>query len=274
VAEGMQQVPPSRSAEPEEWVEVMTAEIDRRFGGYEGDRLYHFGISVDGYSLAPPGIPVVLSTRSVLVLSVNVWDDALGQKLHEEPEQIVVFEGTSPETILGSGYARTREEQMQLLARNAARRIQLWMLQNPEWFNIDPDAAEVAAAEIAEIAEASETPLDAAGAVAAEAGEAEGQPPFARIAEAAEASGIEARCLPVTPGRITDADVTAFARVLSDLPGPAHAYCRTGTRSAMLWAMTMAGTEPLEDIVASTGAAGYDLGPLMPRLSARDATPG
>ena len=105
-------------------------------------------------------------------------------------------------------------------------------------------------------------------------GEAEGQPPFARIAEAAEASGIEARCLPVTPGRITDADVTAFARVLSDLPGPAHAYCRTGTRSAMLWAMTMAGTEPLEDIVASTGAAGYDLGPLMPRLSARDATPG
>ena len=151
VAEGMQQVPPSRSAEPEEWVEVMTAEIDRRFGGYEGDRLYHFGISVDGYSLAPPGIPVVLSTRSVLVLSVNVWDDALGQKLHEEPEQIVVFEGTSPETILGSGYARTREEQMQLLARNAARRIQLWMLQNPEWFNIDPDAAEAAAAEVEDL---------------------------------------------------------------------------------------------------------------------------
>ncbi|MFW5881833.1 MAG: hypothetical protein ACOCTP_04870, partial [Roseicyclus sp.] len=69
VAESMQQVPPSRNATPEEWVEVMTAEIDRRFGGYEGDRLYHLGISVDGYSLAPPGIPVVLSTRSVLVLS-------------------------------------------------------------------------------------------------------------------------------------------------------------------------------------------------------------
>jgi hypothetical protein len=164
VAEGMQQVPPSRNATPEEWVEVMTAELDRRFGGYEGDRLYHFGVSVDGYALAPPGIPVVLNPRSVLVLSVNVWDDELGRKLHEEPEQIVVFEGTSPETLIGSGYARTREEQMQLLARNAARRIQLWMLQNPEWFNIDPEAARSAAAEVEGLAETAET-----GAAAGEA---------------------------------------------------------------------------------------------------------
>jgi hypothetical protein len=57
VAENMQQVPPSRNATPEEWQEIITSEIDRRFGGYEGDRLYHIGINVDGYALAPPGIP-------------------------------------------------------------------------------------------------------------------------------------------------------------------------------------------------------------------------
>ena len=163
VAENMQQVPPSRNATPEEWQEIITAEIDRRFGGYEGDRLYHIGINVDGYALAPPGIPIVLNPRSVLVLSVNVWDDALGEKLHEEPEQILIFEGASPETfLLGSGLTRSREEQMQILARNASRRIQLWMLQNPDWFNIDPEAAEAAAAEVEQIAEASETPIDAA----------------------------------------------------------------------------------------------------------------
>ena len=157
VADNMQQVPPSREATPEEWEEILTAEIDRRFGGYEGDKLYHIGIAVDGYALAPPGIPVVLNPRSVLVLSVNVWDDAAQAKLHEEPEQIMVFEGASPETmLLGSGYTRTREEQMQVLARNAARRIQLWMLQNPEWFDIDPDAAQTAASEIEEVAEAAE----------------------------------------------------------------------------------------------------------------------
>jgi len=161
VAENMQQVPPSRNATPEEWQEIITSEIDRRFGDYEGERLYHIGINVDGYALAPPGIPIVLNPRSVLVLSVNVWDDALGEKLHEEPEQIVIFEGSSPETfLLGSGLTRTREEQMQVLARNAARRIQLWMLQNPDWFSIDPDAAETAAAEVEEIAEAVETPVE------------------------------------------------------------------------------------------------------------------
>jgi len=153
VADNMQQVPPSRNATPEEWEEILVAEIDRRFGGYEGDRLYHIGIAVDGYALAPPGIPLVLSPRSVLALSVNVWDDALGEKLHEEPHQLLVLEGASEETfIVGSGIARTREEQMQVLARNAARQIQLWMLENPDWFNIDPDAAAEAVAAVAEVA--------------------------------------------------------------------------------------------------------------------------
>jgi hypothetical protein len=152
VADNMQQVPPSRSATPEEWEEIIAAEIDRRFGRYEGDRLYHIGIAVDGYALAPPGIPLVLNPRSILVLSVNVWDDALGEKLHDEPEQILVMEGASSETFLiGSGIARTREEQMQVLARNAARRVQLWMLDNPEWFNIDPEAAAEAAAAVEEV---------------------------------------------------------------------------------------------------------------------------
>jgi len=148
VADNMQQVPPSRRAEPEEWVAILTSEMDRRFGAYEGERMYHLGIAVEGYALAPPGIPLVVNPRSALVLSVNVWDDELGVKLHEEPNQIVVLEGSSSETFLiGSGIARTREQQMQVLARNAARQIQRWMLENPEWFSIDPDAPPLRAAQ-------------------------------------------------------------------------------------------------------------------------------
>lgn len=163
VAENMQQIPPSRNATPEEWVEILTSEIDRRFGEYDGDRLYHIGIAVDGYALAPPGVPLVLNPRSVLVLSVNVWDDALGEKLHDEPEQILITEGASTETaIIGSGLGRTREEQMQVLARNAALRIQRWMLENPEWFNIDPDAPPFRAAPepVEEVAEIVEEPVE------------------------------------------------------------------------------------------------------------------
>ena len=161
VADNIQQVPPSRSATAEEWIDVLTAEIDRRFGAYEGDRLYHIGVHVDAYALAPPGVPLVLQPRSILVISANVWDDELQAKLHEEPEQMTIFEGAAPETFLiGSGLARTREEQMQVLARNAARRIQLWMLQNPEWFSIDEEAAAAAEAALAAEVEAVEQPVD------------------------------------------------------------------------------------------------------------------
>ena len=161
VADSMQQVPPSRGATEEEWVEVLTAEIDRRFGGYEGDALYHIAIAVDGYSLAPPGIPLVLSPKSILIVSANVWDDAAQAKLHDEPNQITVFEGLSGATILGSGLVRSREEQMQILARNMARRIQLWMLENPDWFDIDPEAAAADAEAIAAVVAAEEPELDA-----------------------------------------------------------------------------------------------------------------
>lgn len=149
VADNLQQVPPSRDATPEEWVTILTAEIDRRFGAYDGDRLYHLGIAVEGYALAPPGIPLLVNPRSVLVVSVNVWDDALGAKLHDAPEQILVLEGSSRDTFLiGSGFGRTRDEQMQVLARNAAAQIQRWMLEHPEWFSIDPNAPPLRPAQI------------------------------------------------------------------------------------------------------------------------------
>lgn len=178
VADDMQQVPPSRNATPEEWEAILSSEIDRRFGDYEGDRLYHIGVAVDGYALAIPGIPIVLAPRSILVLSVNIWDDALGRKLHEEAEQIIVLEGTSPQTfILGSGLSRNREEQMQVLARNAARRIQLFMLRNPEWFNISEEEAAAAVVGVEALAEAAEADAEAAAAVEAAEAEAEGTSP-------------------------------------------------------------------------------------------------
>jgi len=161
VADNMQQVPPSREASGEEWIEVLTAAIDRRFGAYEGDRLYHIAIHVDAYALAPPGIPVVLQPRSVLVISANVWDDELQAKLHDDPEQLTIFEGAAAETFLiGSGIARSRDEQMQVLAQNAARRVQLWMLTHPEWFSIDEEAAAAAEAELAAQVEVIEQPVE------------------------------------------------------------------------------------------------------------------
>ena len=138
VADNARLVPPSRSATPAEWQDIIGAEIDRRFSGYAGGRDFHIAVNVDGYALAPPGIPVLLAPKSILVLSANVWDDAEARKLHAEPERITVFEGANATTIIGSGFTKTKEEQMRALSRNAARAIQNWILTNPDWLALPP----------------------------------------------------------------------------------------------------------------------------------------
>ncbi|MBM2576326.1 TIGR01244 family phosphatase [Jannaschia sp. Os4] len=96
-------------------------------------------------------------------------------------------------------------------------------------------------------------------------GEAPDQPPFAEIAAAARKHGMEAVHQPVT-SPVTEADADAFAAELARLPGPVFAHCRSGTRSATLWALSQRGTRPADEIVAGARAAGYDLSGLADRL--------
>lgn len=140
--------PLSRAAPEGAWTEVLTAEVARRFGRYDGDRYYHIAINVDAYVLAMPGIPLVVSPRSILILGVHVWDDALGRPLNDERHQITVFESLSGETVLGSGLTQSAEVQMANLARNAVLQIENWMVANPEWFppRASPDESGAAAA--------------------------------------------------------------------------------------------------------------------------------
>ncbi len=134
VADNVQKVPISREASPEEWEEVMKAAVADRFGRYGGARLYNIGISVDGYALAPPGIPVVAAPKSVLVITANIWDDATQTKLNPEGEQFTVFEGMSGETVIGTGLTRTKRKQMEVLSYNAVKRVEQWLVDHPEWF--------------------------------------------------------------------------------------------------------------------------------------------
>ena len=50
------QGPLSREADLEVFAQTIRSEIDRRFGRYEGDRLYHIAIHLDAYVLAVPGM--------------------------------------------------------------------------------------------------------------------------------------------------------------------------------------------------------------------------
>ena len=92
------------------------------------------------------------------------------------------------------------------------------------------------------------------------------QPEFDRIAEAARAHGLEVRFQPVLSGQVEDRDATEFGALLEALPAPVLAYCRSGTRCAILWALSQAGTQSPDDILKATSNAGYDLSALAPRL--------
>ena len=162
VADNVQKVPISREASPEEWEEVMKEAVAARFGRYDGGRLYNIGISVDGYALAPPGIPVVAAPKSVLVITANIWDDATQTKLNPEGEQFTVFEGMSGDTVIGSGLTRTKRKQMEVLSYNAVKRVEQWLADHPEWFPTDGTAPVPLAADAAKPAAAPATPATAA----------------------------------------------------------------------------------------------------------------
>ena len=98
-------------------------------------------------------------------------------------------------------------------------------------------------------------------------GEAPEQPTFQAISEAATAAGLNAHHIPVIPGGITSHDIKAFGLALSEMPQPVFAYCRTGTRSAALWALSAATSgEAVATVLSETAKVGYDLEGMKPLL--------
>ena len=97
-------------------------------------------------------------------------------------------------------------------------------------------------------------------------GEAPGQPAAAEIEAAAQAAGLSFLHRPFVGAGMTDADVDAMAAAMA-APGKVLAYCRSGTRSAGLWAMAATrGGLLADDALAAARAAGYDLSGLRARL--------
>lgn len=140
VAPKAQRGPLSRKASEEQLVETMRGAIAERFDRYEGNSGYHFGISVEGYVLAVPGVPVVLAPKSILIINLTVWDDAAGEKLNDEPEQITVAETFGTGAIIGSGYTLDAEEQLAQLSQNAAKAVERYLVKQQAvagWFKSD-----------------------------------------------------------------------------------------------------------------------------------------
>lgn len=112
---------------------AVTEAVDERLRRFQGTGSYSIGIKVAGYVLAPPGIPVLFAPRSTLFLSVNAYDD-VPSRLHPEPKNMTIFEDAGGDTVVGSGYTQTADEQLVELAENAAVQIERWLRENESWF--------------------------------------------------------------------------------------------------------------------------------------------
>lgn len=97
--------------------------------------------------------------------------------------------------------------------------------------------------------------------------ESDDQTPGPEIEAAARAAGMDYVAIPVTHAGFSEGQVAAMAKALAEAKGPVLAYCRSGTRSTLLWALAEAsrGASP-DDLAASAARAGYDLSPIRPLL--------
>jgi uncharacterized protein (TIGR01244 family) len=104
--------------------------------------------------------------------------------------------------------------------------------------------------------------------------ESDDQTPGAEIEAAARAAGMDYVAIPVTHAGFSESQVKAMAAALASTDKPVLAYCRSGTRSTLLWALAEAsrGQSP-HALTAAAAQAGYDLSPvraLMDMLAAKE----
>ncbi len=83
-----------------------------------------------------------------------------------------------------------------------------------------------------------------------------------------EAEGLEFVENPVLPGGFDAATVARQAEAIGGAKGAVFAYCASGNRSSVVWALGNAGKAKAEDLIAAAARWGYNLEPFRERLEA------
>ena len=86
------------------------------------------------------------------------------------------------------------------------------------------------------------------------------------IGQAARDAGLDFEILELTHQTMTPENIARQGALIEEAGGPVLAYCASGTRCSVVWALGQAETRPADEILARTRAAGYDLEALRPQL--------
>jgi uncharacterized protein (TIGR01244 family) len=98
-------------------------------------------------------------------------------------------------------------------------------------------------------------------------GEAPDQPSSDEMKAAAEAAGLAYHFIPLGRDGVSPEMIEQEKAALEGSVGPVLCYCRSGTRSTTLWALSQAGKLPAQEIVDAAAHAGYDVSHLAGYLS-------
>ena len=88
------------------------------------------------------------------------------------------------------------------------------------------------------------------------------------IEAAATEAGLGFVVIPVTHQGMNMDMIVEQKNAIENSSGPTLAYCASGTRSSIVWALGQANEMSADDILAATSAAGYELGGMRPQLDA------
>ena len=98
-------------------------------------------------------------------------------------------------------------------------------------------------------------------------GESPDQPAGAEIEAAAEAIGLAYYAIPLGREGVSAEMVEKTKAVLEGSNGLVFCFCRSGTRSTTLWALSQAGERDASEIISQAAEAGYDMNHLAAHLS-------
>lgn len=76
---------------------------------------------------------------------------------------------------------------------------------------------------------------------------------------AAQAAGLTFHANPVIGGAITEENVATQAAAITGAAGPVFAYCASGNRSSIVWALAHRGKVAADDLIGTAAKAGYNL---------------
>ena len=87
--------------------------------------------------------------------------------------------------------------------------------------------------------------------------------------QAAEALGLTFVANPIIGGAMTQDNVVVQRAAIDGSAGPVFAYCASGNRSSVVWALAHAGERPVEELIGIPARFGYNLEQLRPMLTAK-----